>query len=69
VCAGAVSVLRGPIIIPSRTYVNLGQQAGAELHVVLEVEGPRHLELAAESGEGGGFVKLLHAADAAELLV
>lgn len=49
--------------------VNIGQQAGAELHVVLEIKGPGDLELVAEGGECCGLVELLHAAHATELLV
>lgn len=49
------------------THVALCQQAGAELHVVLELEGTAGLELGAECGERGGLVELLHAADTTEL--
>lgn len=34
-------------------HVAIGQQAGAEFHVVLEVEGAASLELCAESVDGG----------------
>lgn len=66
---GTVSGLRWPIIIPSVTYVGLGQQAGAEFHVVLQVEGPGHLKLVAEGVERGRLIELLHAANTPELLL
>lgn len=49
--------------------VGLGQQVGAELKVVLELEGAAGLELHAERGQGSRLVEVLHAASAAELPV
>ena len=51
------------------THVALGQQAGAELHVVLQVEGAAGLELGAEDGEVQGVGHVPHAALLAELLL
>lgn len=49
------------------TYVALGQQLGAELHVVLEVKGAARFELVTEAGHGDRLAELLHATHAAEL--
>lgn len=50
-------------------HVAVGQQARAKLHVVLKVKRAASLELGAENVDGSGLGQLLHAANAAELLV
>lgn len=49
------------------THVVLSQKTGAELKVVLQVEGTASLELGAESIKRGGLGKVLQAASAAHL--
>lgn len=50
------------------THIAIRQEVGAELQVILEVEGFRRLEPRAESQERRGVGHLLHAAGAPELL-
>lgn len=52
-----------------QTYIALGQQLGAELHVVLEVEGAADFELVAEGRDDSGFREFLHAPYTPELPV
>lgn len=49
--------------------ITLCQQPRAKLHVIFEVEGPVGFELHAEVGDVEGFGQVLHASDAAELLL
>lgn len=51
------------------THIALGQQSGAELHVVFQVERSTELEPGPKSGNVCRFGKLLHAPDAPKLLL
>jgi len=53
----------------SETHIALGQQARAELHVVLQVERSHGLKPHAEGREIRRLGKLLHTPDAAKLLL
>lgn len=52
-----------------QTYIALSQQAGAKLHVVLEIERAAGFEFHAKSIEVRGFVQLLHTPNTPELLL
>lgn len=51
------------------TYIVLCQQSRAELHVIVEVEGPSSLKLLSEGCDGSCVGQLLHTPHASELLV
>lgn len=51
------------------THITLGDKAGAELQIVLEVEGTAELVLGAEARHGLGLGQFLHTSDTPELLV
>lgn len=51
------------------THITLGDEAGAELQIVLKIEGTAELVLGAEARHGLGLGQLLHTSDTPELLV
>lgn len=51
------------------TYVALGQQTRAKLHVIIQVEGPSSLKLLTESCDGSCVRQFLHTAHPSELLM
>lgn len=51
------------------THIALGDEAGAELQIVLKIEGTAELVLGAEARHGLGLGQLLHTSDTPELLV
>ena len=51
----------------STTYIILGQEARAELQVVIQVKGPTSLESGTESRHSRGFRQLPHALDSSKL--
>lgn len=62
-----------PIVMGSmlavKTHIDLRQQPGAELHVIIQVEGPSSLKLLSESCDGSCVRQFLHAAHSPELLM
>lgn len=51
------------------TYIVLCQQGRAELHIIVEVEGPSSLKLLSEGCDGSCVRQLLHTPHASELLL
>lgn len=51
------------------THITLGDEAGAELQIVLKIEGTAELVLGAETRHGLRLGQLLHTSDTPELLV
>ena len=52
-----------------KTHIHLRQQPGAELHVIIQVEGPSSLKLLSESSDGSCVRQFLHAAHSSELFM
>lgn len=59
----------GVHMVAVKTHIDLRQQPGAELHVIIQVEGPSSLKLLSESCDGSCVRQFLHAAHSPELLM
>lgn len=63
----ALEEYEGHAITSASTYISLGQEVGAKLKVILELEGAASFELHTKGREGSRLVQILHAASASEL--